>query len=150
MALADYLELDDGVISGAMHAWEQGPDRALGDLAARMRARALFKTLELFGEQATAAGRAQAFEVAKDIASRAGLDPTLYVGLDVATDAPFGEDAPDGEHAEPLMVVFAKGPPRPLADVSFLLARLAGQVLSRVRLIFAPELREKITHALAA
>jgi hypothetical protein len=31
-----------------------------------------------------------------------------------------------------------------------LLARLAGQVLSRVRLVFAPELREKITHALAS
>jgi len=32
--------------------------------------------------------------------------------------------------------------------VSFLLARLAGQVLTRVRLVFAAELRDDITAAL--
>ena len=41
------------------------------------------------------------------------------------------------------MVVYAKGPARPLSEVSFLLGRLAGQVLSRVRLVFAPELRSR-------
>jgi hypothetical protein len=46
------------------------------------------------------------------------------------------------------MVVFAKGPARPLSEVSFLLARLAGQVLSRVRLVLAPELRADTVHAL--
>jgi hypothetical protein len=46
--------------------------------------------------------------------------------------------------------VYAKGPARPLSDVSFLLARLAGQVMSRVRLIVAPELRDDITRALGA
>jgi hypothetical protein len=45
------------------------------------------------------------------------------------------------------MVIFAKGPARPLSDVSFILARLAGQVLSRVRLIVAPELREDVVRA---
>ena len=45
------------------------------------------------------------------------------------------------------MVVFAKGPARPLSDVSFLLARLAGQVLSRVRLVFPAELRDDMTNA---
>jgi HD superfamily phosphohydrolase len=140
--LGDYLELDDGVLFGAMHAWERGADGALADLCARVRARALFKTLELFGEHAAEEGRAHALGVARDIAKSEGLDPDLYVGLDVATDEPFGFD-------EPLMVVYAKGPARPLSEVSFLLGRLAGQVLSRVRLVFAPELREKVTHALA-
>ena len=46
------------------------------------------------------------------------------------------------------MVIYAKGPSRPLREVSFLLGRLAGQVLSRVRLIVAPELRETVTEAL--
>ena len=64
------------------------------------------------------------------------------MGLDVAEDTPFGAEA------DPLMVIFAKGPPRPLSDVSFILARLAGQVMSRVRLIIAPELREDVTRAL--
>jgi hypothetical protein len=45
-------------------------------------------------------------------------------------------------------VVYARGAARPLHEVSFLLGRLAGQVLSRVRLVLAPELREPVTDAL--
>ncbi len=142
IALADYLELDDSVIAVAMRTWEGGGDAPLADMCRRVRARALFKTLELFGEHATESGRARALEVARDSARAVGLDPDLYVGLDLATVTPFGAES------EPLMVVYAKGPARPLADVSFLLGRLAGQVLSRVRLIVAPELRERITSAL--
>jgi hypothetical protein len=125
-----------------MHAWERSSDRPLSDLCARIRARALHKTLELFGEQATPEGRARALEIARDVARSWGLDPSVYVGLDVASDAPFG----GGEG--PLMVVYSKGPARPLHEVSFLLGRLAGQALSRVRLVLAPELREPITNAL--
>ncbi len=143
MPLHDYLELDDGVIAGAMHAWEQAPsDPALGDLCKRIRGRRLFKTFELFGEQALGAGRDEALGRARDVATAHGLDPDVYVGLDVASDVPFGADP------EPLLVVFSKGPARPLSDVSFLLTRLAGQVLSRTRLVFAPELRDDIVRAL--
>ncbi len=142
--LADYLDLDDAVISVAMHAWESASDVGLADLCKRVRARTLFKTYELFGEQALPAGREHALHVAREIAKARGFDPELYVTLDVASDTPFGGDS------EPLMVVYAKGPARPLSDVSFLLARLAGQVLSRVRLIVAPELRDDITRALGA
>lgn len=141
--LGEYLELDDAALAMAMHAWESSSDGPLADLCARVRARRLFKTYELFGEQALRPGRDEALAVARDIAERRGLDPDTYVGLDIATDTPFGADA------EPLYVVFAKGPARPLSDVSFLLARLAGQVLSRVRLIVAPELRDEITSALS-
>ena len=141
--LGDYLELDDAVLAVAMRGWEDGPDPALADLSRRVRSRGLFKTYELFGEQALPEGRNLAHETARAIAKERGFDPDLYVGLDVAADTPFGGE-PD-----PLMVVFAKGPARPLSDVSFLLARLAGQVLSRVRLVFAPELREPITEAFA-
>ncbi len=140
--LGDYLDLDDAVITVAMHEWESAKDPALADLCKRVRQRDLFKTYELFGEQALPDGRAHALEVARDVARRRGLDPDMYVALDVASDTPFGGEA------EPLMVVYAKGPARPLSDVSFLLARLAGQVMSRVRLIVAPELREEITRAL--
>lgn len=141
-SLGDYLELDDNVLTVAMRAWEDAKDPALADIAKRVRLRQLFKTYELFGEQALPNGRERAFAVAQDIARAHGLDPNLYVGLDVAADTPFGAET------EPLMVVFAKGPARPLSDVSFLLARLAGQVMSRVRLIVAPELRAEIAQAL--
>jgi HD superfamily phosphohydrolase len=142
IALGDYLELDDGVLWGAMHAWQRAPDAPLADLSRRIRARALFKTLELFGDHASAAGRAHALAVARDIAAAHGLDPRVYAGLDEASDEPLG-----GQEA-PLMVVYAKGPARPLHEVSFLLGRLAGQALSRVRLVLAPELRGDVTRAL--
>jgi HD superfamily phosphohydrolase len=142
ISLADYLELDDGVLWGALHAWESCSDAPLADLARRIRGRILHKTLELFGEQATPEGREHALRIARDVAQDRGFDPDVYVGIDVASVEPF-----DGGD-QPLMVVFAKGPPRPLSDVSFLLGRLAGQVLSRVRLILAPELREPLIHAL--
>jgi len=144
VALSDYLDLDDAVLTVAMRAWEDSKDTALADISNRVRTRRLFKTYELFGEQALPDGRERAFEIAKDIARSHNLNPKLYVGLDVAADTPFGAE-PD-----PLMVVFAKGPPRPLSDVSFLLARLAGQVMSRVRLIVAPELRDEIAKALSS
>jgi uncharacterized protein len=138
------LELDDAVLAVAMHAWEGAKDSALADLSRRVRERRLYKTFELFGEHATEEGRQAALEVAREIAAGRGLDPDVYVGLDVASDTPFG-----GEE-EPLVVVFAKGPARPLADVSFLLARLAGQEISRIRLILADELRDDVTRALGA
>lgn len=142
--LGEYLDLDDAVLAVAMRSWENGKDRALADLAKRARLRQLHKTYELFGEQALPEGRAEAFAIAQDIARGRGFDPELYVGLDVAADTPFGAEA------DPLMVVFQKGPARPLTDVSFLLARLAGQVMSRVRLVLAPELRDEVAQALSS
>jgi uncharacterized protein len=143
MPLHDYLELDDGVIAGAMHAWENAHDPALADLCKRIRDRRLFKTFELFGEQAVGAGREEALAQARAVASARGMDPDVFVGLDFASDTPFGAEV------EPLLVVFSKGPARPLSDVSFLLTRLAGQILSRVRLVIAPELRDDVIRALA-
>jgi HD superfamily phosphohydrolase len=142
LPLGDYLELDDATVTVAMHAWEGAKDPVLADLALRVRARALFKTIELFGEQAEPEARERALLTAREIARQRGKDPEYYVGLDVATDTPF--EFEEG----PLMVIYAKGPPRPLRDVSFLLGRLAGQVLSRVRLIVAAELRDDVTRAL--
>jgi HD superfamily phosphohydrolase len=142
ISLGDYLELDDGVLWGAMHGWEAAADAPLADLCKRIRARSLFKTIELFGEQATEAGRARVLEIAREIAARRGYLPETHVGIDIATVEPFvGGDAP-------FMVVYAKGPARPLHEVSFLLGRLAGQVLSRSRLVLAPDLRDPVTNAL--
>ena len=141
--LGEYLELDDATLTVAMHVWEQSKDEPLADLARRIRVRALFKTYELFGEHASAQGRATALAIARDVARSAGFDPDVHVGLDVAGDVPFEAES------EPL-VVYAKGKSRPLSEVSFLLSRLKGETLARVRLVFAPELREAITNALHA
>jgi HD superfamily phosphohydrolase len=151
--LEQYLELDDQVLLGAVHAWENVKDPLLADLCRRLRARALFKTIELFsepgepggsgasGDRAPDARHAAALETARDIARSAGLDPNVYVGLDVAVDTPYADD-------ESLKVMFPRGRARRPAEVSFLLARLRDETVTRARVIFAPELREAMREAL--
>ena len=138
-SLQEYLELDDGVLTATLHAWERGPDPALADLCRRIRARRLFKTVELVGElRSDDDARRHVVEQAEAITRRAGLDPTIYLGVDFATDTPFADQN------DSLVVVFAKGIPRRPADVSFLLGRLDGEALTRVRLLVAPEVRDDI------
>ncbi len=74
----------------------------------------------------------------------AGFDDHVYVGLDCASDLPF--DDTDGS----LSVIFPTGAPKRPGDVSYLLARLRGQRMARVRLIFAPELRDAVVAAVEA
>ncbi len=150
-SLDQYLELDDQVLLGAIRSWENAKDPVLADLCKRLRARSLFKTIELLPDtQASDSSHAfacpdepsrqRALETARDIATQAGLDPSLYVGLDVATDVPYSED-------DSLHVVFPRGRPRPPSEVSFLLDRLRNETLTRCRIIFAPELRDAMREA---
>jgi HD superfamily phosphohydrolase len=140
VSLTEYLELDDNLLFCAMHAWESSRDPILADLTRRVRSRSLFKTLELYSQSEDAC-RAS-LDVARDIAKRRGLRAESYVGLDVASDTPFGDDA------DPLTVVFPNGATRKPEDVSFLLGRLRGETVTRARLIFAAELRDDIRSAL--
>lgn len=150
-SLEQYLKLDDEVLLGAIRAWEDAKDPVLSDLCKRLRARALFKTIDLapspHDEESTLAfacpdepTRQRALAKARDIASSAGLDPDLYVGLDVATDVPYAED-------DSLRVVFPHGRSKPPSRVSFLLDRLRNETLTRCRIIFAPELRDAMREA---
>jgi HD superfamily phosphohydrolase len=141
--LAQYLELDDQVLLGAIHEWEGASDPILADLCRRLRARALFKTVELFHEGAGgyAIPPEEALATAREIAKAAGLDPGVYVGLDTAEDTPYADD-------DSLKVVFPRGRARRPSEVSFLLDRLRNETITRVRVIFAPELREAVREAL--
>jgi uncharacterized protein len=140
--LADYLELDDAALFVAMHAWESCSDAILSDLCRRIRGRSLFKTLELYGTDESS--RTAALATARDLAQKRGLAPDSYVGLDVANDTPFSDDD------DPLTVLFPHHVAKKPGDVSFLLGRLRGETVTRVRLIFAPELRDAIEAAIPA
>jgi HD superfamily phosphohydrolase len=143
-SLQDYLVLDDATLWVALTSWCEVSDPILSDLCQRFAARRLFKTYELFGEQATPQARLSALEQCREIAAQAGLDPEVYVGLDAASMVAF-DDSED-----PLSVVFPNGKSRPLSEVSFLLGRLRGEQMERVRLVFAPELRPTVLLALGA
>ncbi|HVJ19641.1 MAG TPA: HD domain-containing protein [Polyangiaceae bacterium] len=136
--LDQYLKLDDAALWVALESWRHAPDPLLADLTRRVYARRLFKTIELFGDQCEPEARLALLERARHAAREAGLDPAVYVGLDAASTIAFDDDS------DPLMVMFPRGETRPLAEVSFLLGRLRQQKMERVRLIFAPELRESV------
>ncbi len=140
--LSDYLELDDAVMWTALQEFEKSKDDTLADLSHRLNSRKLFKSFELFGEDATIEGRTRCLEVAKQLSEDIGLDPNIYVGLDVPSVATF-DDSKD-----PLTVVFPDGSQRRPAEVSFLLGRLRGQTLSRPRVIYPPEIREALLEQL--
>jgi hypothetical protein len=139
-SLGEYLALDDTVIHSALIAWQEAPDPILKDLCRRLVARHLFKTYELHDDQIPE--RFAIYDRARELASAQGLDPDHYVGLDAASDTPF-----DDTH-DSLTVHFRRGPARKPGDVSFLLGRLRGQRMERIRLIFAPELRDAIVGTL--
>jgi HD superfamily phosphohydrolase len=139
--LDEYLELDDGVLLGAIHGWETARDPILATLSTRLRARALFKTIELGGVESELPIE-EAFARASEVATARGLDPRYFVAVDRASDTPYPAEAA-------LQVIFPDDRARDLGEVSFLLGRLKGQTLSRTRLLFAAELREDIKRALA-
>lgn len=138
-SLDEYLELDDGALLHAVHAWEEAQDPVLADLCRRLRRRDIFKTVELY--DADEATTTEAHEKARDIARGAGLDPDVYVGLDVATDTPYEEDSS-------LFVAFPRGRPRRPSEVSVVLERLRGATTARTRILFASELRAPMREAL--
>lgn len=142
--LGEYLALDDGVLWVLLEAWRHARDPLLADLCERLYARRLFKTHELYGEQTEPGRRDELLATAREVAREAGLEPGVYVGLDVAEDIPFDDQD------EPLMVVFPSGAERKPVEVSFLLSRLRAQRVQRVRLIMAPELRPAVAAALGA
>ncbi len=141
-SLGSYLELDDQVLLETLNVWRQAADPVLADLCERLRARELFKVHELYGEAAEPGRRARALETVRGVAEEAGLDPDLYTGLDVAVDTPYSDDSS-------LSVIFPDGRVRRPAEVSFVLDRLRDETLTRVRLMFAPELKDDVRAALA-
>jgi len=143
-SLSEYLDMDDSSLWHSIGQWRADPDPVLSDLCERLVSRRLFKTYELYGDATEPGAKRQALEIARRLCKVEGLDPDLYVGLDTAAVAPFD----DGD--EPLMVIFPEGETRRPGEVSFLLNRLRGERMERIRLIFPPEIRANLKAELAA
>ncbi|GEM_PF-150944 len=140
--LRDYLQLDDAIMWTALVGFQDSQDKILSDLSQRLINRKLLKAYELFGEAASPEGRERCHHIARDLAQSAGFDPDIYVGLDAPTMAAF-DDSKDAT-----TVLFPDQTELRPGDVSFLLSRLRGQVLSPPRIIYPPELREELQAAL--
>lgn len=144
VSLGDYLALDDIEILSALSRWEHAADPMLADLARRLRARELPKTLPLPQEHSERfpelLARAQA------IATQHGLRPELHVFLDHTSDVPYAE--PDDDSPAGLWLLLRHREIMRLGDASFLLKELRNKRLTSSRLIFPHELRADIEAAL--
>jgi hypothetical protein len=132
------------VLSTALASCEKDEDATLADLARRFRNRVLPKTVPLPDQPGDEPLWNEAHARASEAASRRGLDPELYVWLDVADDVPYRDEGPD----EGLWVVLRHHAPQRLGDLSFALEKLRNQRIVRARLCFAPELRDDIVAAI--
>ncbi len=137
LSVEQYLALDDQLLLETISAWRDCKDPILADLCARLRERVVFKTFELFAEAASPDKRHEAHQKVRAIAEEEGLDPDLYTALDVAVDTPYSDD-------RSLTVIFGHGRAHRPAEVSFVLDRLRDETLTRTRLIFASELRDRV------
>ena len=141
-SLVNYLAMDDTVIWETIRTWQSDIDPVLSFLSTRLFSRDLFKTYELFGEQLEGNFRDVALARVREVAETHGFEPDWYVGLDAAKDTPFeNSDAA-------LTVLFPSGHHRAPAEVSFLLRRLSGESIERIRLVFPAELRTAVIAAL--
>ncbi len=142
-SLGQYLALDDNVMWEALRAWTTVKDPILADLSGRLYERRLFKTIELFGDEATPEMYAEWHEAARELADERGLDPDVYVGLDRSTLSPL-----DDSHGQ-LWVLFPDGNKKRLPEVSFVLSRLQNEKLHKVRLIYPSEIRTELKQRMA-
>lgn len=145
VSLRDYLCLDDARLLTCFDDWEDDADPVLRDLAARLRARRLPKTVPLPVDAPERWQEART-RVEALVAGR-GMRPDLEVRLDVPDDTPYPE--PMDDSARGLWVVMRHRPIQRLGDASFLLGQLRNQRIERPRLVFPARLRSEVEAALA-
>lgn len=146
LPLSAYLALDDVTLLAAFRAWERDGDAALSDLATRLARRRLPKTLPLPLDGRTTGAWERARERARAVADRDGLDPQLWIWLDVPSECAY-EEAPD-DATKALWVSIRHRPIERLAKTSFVLGELCDKRIERPRLIFPAEIRTDVLAAL--
>jgi HD superfamily phosphohydrolase len=146
LPLDAYLALDDVTLLAAFRAWEQDTDPALSDLAKRVTLRRLPKTLPLPLDGRSTGAWQRAYERARAVAVQKGLDPKLWIWLDVPSECAY-EESPD-DAAKALWVSIRHRPIERLAKTSFVLGELCDKRIERPRLIFPAEIRSEVLTAL--
>jgi HD superfamily phosphohydrolase len=146
VALGDYLELDDALVTTCFAVWEKASDPVLASLCAALRARHLPKTVPLPAGAENAKRREEALARASDVVAKKGLRPDLFVWLDETSDTPYTE--PDDDSPGGVWVTIRHKPIRRLGEVSFLLGELRNKTIETPRLVFPAEAREDVLLAI--
>ncbi|MEQ8821772.1 MAG: HD domain-containing protein [Sumerlaeia bacterium] len=97
LTVADYLQLDDSVIMGALGHWSRCGDRVLNDLARRLLRRRLFKSLDISNATEDDFFIQGRIGQAKAQLSAAGFDPRYYLLFSTSSDTPYRPYNPRGD-----------------------------------------------------
>jgi hypothetical protein len=137
--------LDDTLLLWALRTWQESDDPILADLSQRLWSRRLFKTLDMPLEEFTA-WAAQL----RELAARAGFDPTYYLVLDRVSDDPYTDRYlwTRGAVGENIFLVNDVGELIELAQASDVIGALRNKTFSQDRLCFPEELRRPILQLL--
>jgi len=133
---AQYLDLDDHALEAAIRAWCDSRDPLLAELAARLRARRLFKTIRLHKDVPVREARARLQEVLE----AAGTPAELATIDRVEIDAYIEDDA---------LMVRSGGRLERMVEASPVLHGLSREVFVHYRAIFPPEVRPQVRAAMA-
>ena len=138
VSVPTYLSLDDQAVDGALRTYRYGPDTVLRDLADRLTARRLFKTLPL----KTHAPLEEIQDVLFGVVREQGVDPRYYARVDKVEIAAYTEDE--------ALSVLSGGQVSGLLESSPVLRGLSRERFVHYRAIFRPEDRVAVAAALAA
>ncbi|MBI5153622.1 HD domain-containing protein [Candidatus Poribacteria bacterium] len=117
LAVADYLELDDSVILGALNAWSRCGDAVLADLSSRLLNRRLFKSLEIANYEEHDLEVKMRIEHAEEVLSGVELDPRYYLLYSKSADTPYRPYDPRSAKPGATIWIEDRADPRRLVDI---------------------------------
>ena len=99
LEVADYLQLDDSVVLGALNHWSRCADEILRDLSLRLLNRRLFKALEIANFEEHDLEIKMRIAAAEKIIRDAGLDPRYNLLYSMSADTPYRPYNPRTDNA---------------------------------------------------
>lgn len=137
--LADYLKLDDGVLTTYFIQWAEESDRLLSDLAKRWLHRKPLKSATFDEDQ-----QLPLIEELKLLVEKAGFDPTYYTAINSSYDLPYDFYRPkSGVHRTQIELQQNDGTLIELSQVSQLVAAIAGEITVDHRFYFPKEMIDR-------
>lgn len=134
--LADYLRLDDGVLSTYFTQWSEEDDVILSDLSARWLNRKPLKSAKFAGET-----QLSLVETMQELVEKVGFNPKYYTAINSSYDLPYDFYRPkSGVHRTQIELQQNDGSLVELSKVSNLVAAIAGQSTIDHRFYFPKEM----------
>lgn len=136
--LADYLQLDDGVLNTYFQTWMSSTDKVLSDLASRFINRKLFTSVTFDSES-----QGQ-LDILKNIVTSVGFNAEYYTAEHSNFDLPYDIYRPESKKPRTQIEILQKnGSLKELSSLSPLVASLSGSTFGDSRFYFPKDMLNK-------